>query len=225
MTDKQVDAVLKTPSPIAMATLAKAFLDVGERHSVESFKKAGTTLRAQAIALNEKQKHPEGISTHESADYKNTNISTSETQGNEASMVSKMPQSAKLKASGSTKIVVADISTLRLADAVPVALVVPILLWALLPDNSYAYYRLLRWISCPCFAYLAVEAYRRNLDGWIWVLGVTALIYNPIIPVHLNKGLWTAINVASIALAIAGTWAIRQSGNQRAITSERANYE
>ena len=73
--------------------------------------------------------------------------------------------------------------------------------------------------NSPCFAYLAVESYRRKLDGWVWVLGVTALIYKPIIPVHLNKGLWTVINVASIELAIAGTWAIRQSGKRSAITS------
>ena len=62
---------------------------------------------------------------------------------------------------------------------IPQAIVIPMLLWALIPANPYGYYILLRWICCAAFAYLAINAWGLNKIGWVWVLGVTAAIYNP----------------------------------------------
>lgn len=75
------------------------------------------------------------------------------------------------------------------------------LLWALNPSNPYGYYILLRWICCAAFAYLALHASTLKLEGWVWVLGVTAAIYNPIIPVHLTREMWSMINVVTIGIA------------------------
>ena len=196
-------------NPKVLMALGRAFTEAGEKHELDHFKEVGRNLiiKAREGRFGET---PTPVDQWKAGTTKDSEIKSSPVES---------------EASGSKITAGTGISGFRLADAVPLALVVPILLWALLPDNPYAYYRLLRWVCCPCFAYLAVEAYRRNLDGWVWVLGVTALIYNPVIPVHLNKSLWIVINVVSIALAIAGTWAIRQSGKRRAITGERANYE
>ena len=38
-------------------------------------------------------------------------------------------------------------------------------------------------------------------QGWVWLLGVTAGIYNPILRVHLTREIWSVVNVATILLA------------------------
>ena len=70
---------------------------------------------------------------------------------------------------------------------------------ALLP-LPYAYYMLLRVGMCGVFAYLAYTASQSNEQGLAWVLGVTAVIYNPFAPLHLGREVWTVINLATIGL-------------------------
>ena len=81
-------------------------------------------------------------------------------------------------------------------------LLVCLFAWALMP-NPYGYFVLLRWISCPAFAYLAVSSYQRQSVPWVWIFGVLAGIYNPIIKTHLGRELWIIVNVISIILIIA----------------------
>ena len=70
---------------------------------------------------------------------------------------------------------------------------------ALLP-LPYAYYMLLRVGMCGVFAYLAYTASQSNEQGLVWVLGITAVIYNPFAPLHLGREVWTVINLATIGL-------------------------
>jgi hypothetical protein len=84
----------------------------------------------------------------------------------------------------------------------PQIIAVIMLLWALYPENPYGYYILLRWVICAIFAYLAVKAADIQKQDWVWVLGIIAAIYNPIIRVHLNRGLWSVINVLTIIIAL-----------------------
>lgn len=84
------------------------------------------------------------------------------------------------------------------------------LLWALNPSNPYGYYILLRWISCAVFAYLAVQASARDLQGWTWILGVSAAIYNPLVPVHLTRVIWSIINVVTIGIVAASIIAFKR---------------
>jgi len=83
------------------------------------------------------------------------------------------------------------------------------LLWALYPDNPYGYYILLRWVCCGVFAYLAYQAAEYERQGWIWILGITALIYNPIIRVHLSREIWNIVNIATVVIALVSIFAFR----------------
>ena len=98
---------------------------------------------------------------------------------------------------------------------IPQVICVPMLLWALNPNNPYAYYTLLRWVCCGVFAYLAHQSIEQKKQGWVWLLGITALIYNPIFPVHLNRELWSVVNVVSIGIAVASIFAfkVKKGGN------------
>jgi len=83
------------------------------------------------------------------------------------------------------------------------------LLRALDPENPYAYYILLRWVCCGVFAYLAFQAVDQEKQAWVWVLGITALVYNPIFRVHLNRELWSIINVVTIGIGVVSIFALK----------------
>ena len=94
---------------------------------------------------------------------------------------------------------------------IPQVIGIAMLLWALNPANPYAYYILLRWICCAIFACLAVQALRKKQSGWAWVLGVTAAIYNPFIPLHLNREIWTFVNIVTIAVALGSIFFLKMA--------------
>jgi hypothetical protein len=92
---------------------------------------------------------------------------------------------------------------------VPQLIASSMLLWALNPSNSYRYYVLLRWVCCGVFAYLAFQTFERQRYGWVWILGLTAGIYNPIVPVHLTREIWSVVNVLTIGIAMASLFGRR----------------
>jgi hypothetical protein len=55
-------------------------------------------------------------------------------------------------------------------------------------------------------AYLAWQDYKKKNDfnGWSLILSLVALLFNPIIPVYLDRGSWFIID-----LAVAGIFAMR----------------
>jgi hypothetical protein len=86
---------------------------------------------------------------------------------------------------------------------IPQAVVIVMLLWALNPENPYGYYILLRVVCCGVFGFLTVQALTQDKKRWAWTLGITAVIYNPVIRVHLNREIWSVVNVATIIVAVA----------------------
>ena len=85
---------------------------------------------------------------------------------------------------------------------IPQVIAIVTLLWAFNPDNPYGYYIFLRWVCCGVFAYLAFRAAEQKSRNWLWVLGIAALVYNPILRVHLTREIWTGINILTIGIAI-----------------------
>ena len=83
------------------------------------------------------------------------------------------------------------------------------LLWALNPDNPYGYYILLRFVCCAAFAYLTLQALAQGKEGWPWILGVIAAVYNPFIRVPLNRELWSVVNVVTIGIAVASIFVLK----------------
>ena len=99
---------------------------------------------------------------------------------------------------------------------VPQALAAVALVWAFNPENPYGYYVLLRWICFGVFGYLAVQAYRAGSHAWPWILGITAGVYNPFFRVHLDRGIWSVVNAATIGIALVSVFSLRigASGDQ-----------
>ena len=97
------------------------------------------------------------------------------------------------------------------APQVVCALTIAMLAWALVPSNPYGYYILLRLVVCGACIYLAVSAATLDRPGWTWVLGGAAVLYNPLIRIHLGRDVWEVVNVATIALLIGVIWMLRRA--------------
>lgn len=96
-------------------------------------------------------------------------------------------------------------SASRLTVLIVTGLAAGLLLWAMRSTNPYGYYLLLRWVICPICLYLALATLRKRLTGWAWLLGVLAVMYNPVLRVHLTRGVWALVNgITAILLLVAG---------------------
>lgn len=68
------------------------------------------------------------------------------------------------------------------------------LLLAIFP-LPYGYYALLRLVVCFTGIFLAWHSYRMQKIPWVWAMGLIALVFNPVIPLHLDRGLWLIVDI------------------------------
>jgi len=78
-------------------------------------------------------------------------------------------------------------------------------------DMPYGFYMLLRGLLCLAAAFGFAAARRRGDLPWSWAYGALAVLYNPVLPVHLGaKDLWILVNVGTLLVLWVG--AIRFRG-------------
>lgn len=73
------------------------------------------------------------------------------------------------------------------------------LFWAL-ADNTYGYYQFLRWVIAGVSSYSAYLAYEQDNSVWTWILAITAILFNPIAPIHLDRETWSILNIIAAAI-------------------------
>jgi len=81
------------------------------------------------------------------------------------------------------------------------------LAWAL-AEHPYGYFTLMRFVVCVVAAYCASQAYSQKKEEWTWIFGAIAVLFNPIIPIHLNRELWTVIDVITAIVLIVSLFLI-----------------
>ena len=96
---------------------------------------------------------------------------------------------------------------------IPQLIATAMLIWALNPNNEYHYYVFLRWVCCGIFAYLAIEAKKRGRDTWVWLLGASAVAYNPVFRVHLTRNYWAVINVITAIIAVVSIFTLKKKSS------------
>lgn len=73
---------------------------------------------------------------------------------------------------------------------------------ALLP-MPYGYYQVLRLVAFGCATFAAIQLWSR----WQFLsvaLALTALTFNPVFPVHLDRSVWSLLNIIAAAIFIIG---------------------
>jgi len=69
------------------------------------------------------------------------------------------------------------------------------LLLAIPPIWPYGYYTFLRVVICASSAYMAYLGFDRGKEGWGWIFGIIAVLFNPLVPIYLTKEIWVVIDV------------------------------
>jgi len=75
------------------------------------------------------------------------------------------------------------------------------LFWAL-AGHPYGYFTLLRFVVCVVAAYCAVVANSEKNEQWTWVFGAVAVLFNPIIPIHLSRDIWILIDLITAVVML-----------------------
>jgi len=67
----------------------------------------------------------------------------------------------------------------------------------------YGFYTFLRLFVCGTSAYLAFVAYASKSKAWPWLMGALAILFNPIVPIHLHRNSWQVLDaLAAIVLVV-----------------------
>lgn len=82
------------------------------------------------------------------------------------------------------------------------------LFWAL-ANHPYGYYQLLRWVIAGTTGYLAYLAYESKKNTWTWILAITAILFNPIAPIHLNRETWAVLDIIAAAIIFTSIFKIK----------------
>lgn len=54
----------------------------------------------------------------------------------------------------------------------------------------YSYYQLLRWVVTMVACYNVYLAHESKQNNWMIIMGIIAVLFNPIAPIHLDKSTW-----------------------------------
>ena len=64
----------------------------------------------------------------------------------------------------------------------------------------YGYYQLLHWVACGAAAWTVLVAHEAKKPGWMWGMVAVAVLFNPLAPIHLAKGVWKVVDIGAAAV-------------------------
>ena len=73
----------------------------------------------------------------------------------------------------------------------------------------YGFFTLLHLIVFGTTTYLTWSAYRSEKQTWIWIFGFIALVFNPLIPLHLGRDLWMWVDLLVAVFLIISIFAFK----------------
>ena len=85
------------------------------------------------------------------------------------------------------------------------ALIAALMLLGALAPWPYGYYQLLRFVVCVVSIYVAVMAYNWQKVWVTCLFGFIAVLFNPLISIHLSRELWKPIDlICAILFVVVG---------------------
>lgn len=90
------------------------------------------------------------------------------------------------------------------------ALIATAMLLGALTALPYGYYQFLRLVVCGVGAYVACTAYNWQKMWAIWPFGFIAILFNPLIPIHLSREMWQPIDVVCAFLFAIAAFVLRK---------------
>lgn len=77
------------------------------------------------------------------------------------------------------------------------SVVASIMLFVAVMEMPYGYYTLMRIVVCITCVYGGLQAHAYGKENWLWILGALAVLFNPLIPIYLERGIWVPIDIIS----------------------------
>ena len=74
-------------------------------------------------------------------------------------------------------------------------IVAAVVLLGALGGWPYGYYQLLRWITCGAAVWVAFLAYGWEKKWATVIFAIVAVLFNPLLPIHLSKEIWQPIDL------------------------------
>lgn len=94
-----------------------------------------------------------------------------------------------------------DVIMAKMAKAVSIG--TAIMLVIALAQLPYGYYTLLRFVVCgACLIIAWAHVKECGFDVWVGAFCAAAVLFNPFIPIHLSRSLWTLIDLGLAALLL-----------------------
>lgn len=91
-------------------------------------------------------------------------------------------------------------------------IIAAILLIVAIPSGwPYGFYQFLRLTIFITAAIIAWGFYKSSLTPWAWVFGSVAFLFNPLIPIHLNKSSWVPIDLISAILFFLAAYSYKRN--------------
>ena len=66
---------------------------------------------------------------------------------------------------------------------------------ALFDGWPYGFFTLLRFVVFASTTYVAWMAYEAQKEKWVWIFGFLAVLFNPFIVIHLDREIWSVIDL------------------------------
>lgn len=85
------------------------------------------------------------------------------------------------------------------------AIVAAVMLLLAPASFPYSYYQLLRLVVCGVSLYVAFVALNLQKMWAVWIFGFVAILFNPLIPIHLSREIWQPIDIICGILFISVT--------------------
>jgi hypothetical protein len=99
----------------------------------------------------------------------------------------------------------------RLGTSDLVRLTTAALLLGTLASPPYGYYTMLRWVVFGIAGFSAYEAVSVRRVGWAWTCVIVGMVFNPFMPVHLERVIWLWADFICAALLIAACLGLRRA--------------
>ncbi len=106
-------------------------------------------------------------------------------------------------------------STLEKRPHLIPAIIASMMLFLTLAPWPYGYYQLLRFVICGVAGYIAFMAYNWKKIWAVWLFIFVAVLFNPLIPIHLSHKVWQPIDIVCGILFIIVVFVLEKSAEEK----------
>jgi hypothetical protein len=78
-----------------------------------------------------------------------------------------------------------------------------VMLFVAMGKRPYAYYQIMRWVVCAVAVFVAYNAWTFKRAWALWMFGFVAVLFNPLVPIHMKRDTWQVIDLLAAGAFVA----------------------